>query len=148
MPLAEANQSFIDIQYFSRLLFTPTQYSNIHTTVIHYATKEKECKGHLPVPLVGCACLADDPVPTALPATSRVINQYTCISAYIRHCTHFKSSYVHNAASAASRNLPQNTQFGTQYFNRIPFQTLMQILRKIPMHFSIDFQFNTQNLPL
>ncbi|KAG5221690.1 endonuclease [Salix suchowensis] len=65
-------------------------------------------------------------------------NQYTCIFGLHPSLYSFQSSYFH---------MPQNTQFDTHFFNRIPVQTHMQIFRKIPMNFSMHFSLYIHEFP-
>ena len=69
---------------------TIVQYSHYSYSLYN---ERKKCKVRLHVPLVGCACRDNDPIPAAPPATSSVIISSLAFSASNHHRTRFKSSY-------------------------------------------------------
>jgi hypothetical protein len=90
MSLAEANQSFVNIEAFDNLIYVLTQYGNIHDKVSHNSTLWKR--------KVKVTYLLHLKMVWSLPRHLK--HQWSQISTFvslnhIHHHTYFKSSYVH-----------------------------------------------------
>ena len=61
-------------------------------------------RNHLHIPLVGCPCLVEGPVPIAPPNTSMVTNQHICILK-----SHNSLTYIFQESTCSHSNVPHIT---------------------------------------
>jgi hypothetical protein len=65
----------------------------------------EEGENHLPIPLVGCPCLVEGPIPVAPPNTSMItINTFIFDNHITRHHTFSKKTHVHIQVFHISHN--------------------------------------------